>query len=94
MFNSVCRFTKLFNYNNVKTIEKFKVFHASPANVFDCLDDLGVTGMHMRESSMPMMGGKMNLQFLTPHKTGLGTKYRWTGKVMWWPLDFTVEVTK
>src|SRR5215216_6347133 len=78
----------------MKTLEQFKVFQASPEAVFSCLDDLGVTGMHMTESSMPMMGGKMDLQFLTSHKTGLGTKYRWTGKVMWWPLDFTVEVIK
>ena len=78
----------------MKTLEQFKVFQASPEAVFNCLDDLGVTGMHMTESSMPMMGGKMDLQFLTSHKTGLATKYRWTGKVMWWPLDFTVEVIK
>jgi hypothetical protein len=78
----------------VKTIERTKIYHAPSEAVFDCIDDLGVTGMHMTESSMPMMGGKMALQFLTPNKTGLGTKYKWTGKVMWWQLDFTVEVTK
>lgn len=78
----------------MKTIEKIKIYNAWPNAIFDCLDDLGVTGMHMTESSMPMMGGKMDLQFLSSHKTGLGTRYRWTGKVMWWQLDFTVEVTK
>lgn len=50
--------------------------------------------MHMTKSSMPMMGGKLNLEFITRHHTGLGSKYRWTGKVMWMEMDFTVEVTK
>ena len=78
----------------MKTIQKTISYKASPEKVFDCIDDLGVTGMHMAESSMPMMGGKMELEFLTPHKTGLHTRYRWTGKALWWKLDFTVEVTK
>ena len=78
----------------MKTIEKIKNYHASIDEVFDCLDDLSVTGMHMTESSMPMMGGKMNLEFLSPKKIGLNTKYRWTGKVLWMVLDFTVLVTK
>lgn len=79
---------------DMKTIQKIKKFRADPYAVFNCIDDLGVTGMHMTKSSMAMMGGKMELQFLTPHKTGLHTKYRWTGKVLWLPLDFTVQVTK
>ena len=78
----------------MKTIQKNKKFHASPEVVFDCLDDLGVTGMHMTKSSMPMMGGQIHLEFLTTHKTGLHTKYRWTGKALWRILYFTVEVTK
>ena len=78
----------------MRTIQKVKSYKASSKEVFDCIDDLGVTGMHMTESSMPMMGGKMHLEFLTPQKTGLHTKYRWTGKMLWWPLDFTVEVTR
>ena len=78
----------------MKTIEKIKNYQASTDEVFDCLDDLSVTGMHMTESSMPMMGGKMNLEFLSPNKIGLNTKYRWTGKVLWMALDFTVSVTR
>ena len=77
----------------MKTIERSKIYQASPIEVFDCLDDLGVTGMHMTESSIPMVGGKMDLEFLTDQKTGLNTKYRWTGKVLWWDLCFTVLVT-
>jgi hypothetical protein len=78
----------------MKTIERTEVYQATPEEVFDCLDDLGVTGMHMTESSMPMMGGKMDLQFITKHKKGLNTKYKWTGKVLWWKLDFTLLVTE
>lgn len=78
----------------MKTISQIKQYSASPEDVFDCLDDLGVTGMHMTTSSMPMMGGKLNLQFLSPDKTGLNTRYRWTGKVLWMSMDFTVVVTK
>ena len=78
----------------MKTIEETKQYAASPEEVFDCLDDLGVAGMHMTKSSMPMMGGKMNLNFLSLNKTGPHTRYRWTGKVLWWDLDFTVEVVR
>jgi hypothetical protein len=78
----------------MKTIEKIKTYKASSEEVFDCLDDLSVTGMHMTESSMPMMGGKMNLEFLSSNKSGLNTKYRWTGKALWMVLDVTVLVTR
>jgi len=78
----------------MKTVERIKIYRASPEEVFDCLDDLGITGMHMTESSMPMMGGKMDFEFLTEQKKGLHTKYKWTGKVLWRDMDFTVSVTK
>lgn len=78
----------------MKTLEQTMLYQASSKDVFECMDDLGVAGMHMTESSMPMMGGKMNLEFLTVQKKGINTKYRWTGKVLWMPLDFTVLVTK
>jgi hypothetical protein len=78
----------------MKTIIKIKTYQASAEAVFNCIDDLSVTGMHMTESSMPMMGGKMGLEYLSPSKTGLNTKYRWTGKMLGMALDFTVLVTK
>jgi hypothetical protein len=77
----------------VRTIAKKRSFKTDPITVFDVLDDLGVTGMHMTKNSMPMMGGEMDLNFLSSNRTGLHTRYRWTGKVMWLHLDFTVEVT-
>jgi len=78
----------------MKTIARTEIYNATPEIVFDHLDDLGVTGMHMTQSSMMMMGSKLDLKFLTEKKKGLGTKYRWTGKMMGIKMDFTVEVTK
>ena len=78
----------------MKTLKRIEIYQATPEEVFQCIDDLGVTGMHMTKSSMPMMGGKLDLNFLTANHTGLGSKYRWTGKVVSMTMDFTVEVTK
>ena len=76
----------------MKTVRKTKVYQASQEEVFDTLDDLGISGMHMTKSSMPMMGGELNLSFLTEFTKGPNTRYRWTGKVLWWKMDFTVQV--
>lgn len=78
----------------MKTITKTIIINASPEKVFETLDDLGVTGMHMTQSSAMMMGSKLHLQYLTENHKGLGSKYRWTGKMMGLNMDFTVEVTK
>ena len=78
----------------MKTLKRIETYNSTPDKVFKCIDDLGVTGMHMTKSSMPMMGGKLDLNFLTVNHTGLGSKYRWTGKVVGMPMDFMVEVTK
>jgi hypothetical protein len=78
----------------MKTLTRTEIYNASAADVFKTIDDLGVTGMHMTKSSMMMMGNKLNLQFLTENKTGFESKYRWTGKMMGFAMDFTVEVTQ
>lgn len=78
----------------MKTLSKAEIFNAPPKKVFDVMDDLGVTGAHMTTSSMMMMGSKLNLAYLTPFHKGSGTKYRWQGKMMGLPIDFTVEVTR
>ena len=78
----------------MKTITQKIQIQASPEKVFETLDDLGVTGMHMTQSSAMMMGSKLHLQYLTDNHKGLGSKYRWTGKMMGMNMDFTVEVTK
>lgn len=48
----------------------------------------------MTESSAMMMGSKLHLEFLTAKRTGVGSRYRWSGKVMGLVMEFTVEVTK
>src|ERR1044072_210990 len=82
------------NNEVMKTLSRTESYSASSYEVFKTIDDLGVTGMHMTESSMMMMGSKLKLEFLTPNKTGLDSRYRWTGKMMGIPMDFTVAVTK
>ena len=78
----------------MKTITQKMQIQASPEKVFESLDDLGVTGMHMTQSSAMMMGSKLHLHYLTDNHKGLGSKYRWTGKMIGMHMDFTVEVTK
>jgi predicted ATPase len=78
----------------MKTIKRTEVYDAPADIVFGYLDDLGVTGMHMTESSAMMMGNKLHIEFLTKHHTGFGSRYRWTGTMMGMSMDFTVEVTK
>jgi hypothetical protein len=78
----------------MKTLTHIASYSFLPDKGFQCLDNLGVTGMHMTQSSMMMIGSKLDLKFLTEHHTGLGTKYQWTGKMMGFRMDFTVEVTK
>ena len=78
----------------MKTIRRTEAYAASPKIVFHYLDDLGVTGMHMTESSTMMMGSKLHLKYLTDHHSGLGSKYQWTGTMLGMQMDFTVEVTK
>ena len=78
----------------MKTLKRSTTYPFPSDIVFQCLDNLGVTGMHMTQSSMMMMGSKLDLKFLTENHTGMGTKYRWTGKMMGIKMDFSVEVTK
>jgi hypothetical protein len=58
------------------------------------MDNIDNTGIHMTKSSMPMMGSRLELKQLSENATGLNSKFRWTGKVMWFTMDFTVVVTK
>lgn len=78
----------------MKSVTKNMFIRASPGKVFETLDDLGVTGMHMTKSSAMMMGSKLKLEYLTANHTGLASKYRWTGRMLGMKMDFTVEVTR
>lgn len=78
----------------IKHYEKEMVINDSSEEVFAFMDDIRNTGKHMTESSGAMAGSKLKIEWLSDHKTGLGTKYRWTGKVIGMKMDFTVEVSK
>lgn len=78
----------------VRHFERTMVINGMPEDVFAFMDDIRNTGRHMTENSGAMAGSKLHLEWLTDHKTGLGTKYRWTGKVVGMKMDFTVEVSK
>lgn len=82
------------NQRRVRTYERTMEISGSPDSVFAFMDDIRNTGKHMTENSNAMMGSKLGLQWLSDNKTGLGTKYRWTGKVAGMKMDFTVEVSQ
>ena len=78
----------------MKIKSKNILIHSSPEKVFAYMDNIGNTGMHMTKSSMPMMGSKLELKQLSENTTGLNSKFRWTGKMMGFTMDFTVIVSK
>jgi hypothetical protein len=78
----------------MKTAKRIEVYKADPEKVFHAIDGLGVTGMHMTNSSTMIMGSKLQIEYLTTNHTGPGTKYQWMGTMMGMKMDFTVEVTK
>lgn len=78
----------------LKKFERIEIMNGKHDEVFAFMDDINNTGMHMTEENGPMLGNKLTLEWLSENKTGLGTKYRWTGKVMGMKMDFTVVVTQ
>lgn len=78
----------------VKYYEREIIINGLPEDVFAFMDDIKNTGKHMTESSGAMAGSKLKIEWLSPNTTGLGAKYRWTGKVVGVKMDFTVEVSK
>lgn len=78
----------------IKHYEREIIISGSQEEVFAFMDDIRNTGKHMTESSGAMAGSKLKIEWLSDYKTGLGTKYRWTGKVIGMKMDFTVEVRK
>lgn len=78
----------------MKTIIEKVDIHAPVSAVFSHVDDIRNTGWHMTESSMPLMGSKLNLEIISKKPTGLGATYRWYGKVMGLTMDFTETVTQ
>ena len=78
----------------MKTYQVAAVIHSTPENIFQQLDDFSKTGMHMSQNSMMMMGSKLKLEQLSKEATGLGAKYRWSGKLLGMCIDFSEVVTK
>lgn len=70
------------------------VIKGAPQQVFAFMDNIENTGKHMTKNNAAMMGSKLNMQWLSEHHTGVGTKYRWTGKTLGLKMDFTVEVSQ
>jgi hypothetical protein len=78
----------------IKSYSRMLLIHGNQHNVFSFMDDLAKTGMHMTESSMMMMGSKLTLVDLTSNGTGVGSTFRWYGKMMGMKIDFTETVTE
>ena len=78
----------------MKTRSKTILIHSEARSVFLYMDNIGNTGMHMTKSSMPMMGSNLKLEQLSENPTGLNSKFRWSGKIMGFSMDFTVIVTR
>jgi hypothetical protein len=76
-----------------KTLEREILILAPVEKVFAFMDDLTQTGMHMSERSMMMMGSKLELERLPGPEKGVGATFRWSGKVLGLPVDFTETVT-
>ena len=78
----------------MKTKSKNILIHANVEQIFLRMDNFSKTGMHMTESSMMMMGSKLELEQLSVNATGIGASYRWYGKMVGLTIDFTETVTK
>lgn len=86
--------TDTIKKRKIRHYEREMIINGSQEEVFAFMDDISNTGKHMTESSPAMAGSKLKIEWLSDYKTGLGTKYRWTGKVVGLNMNFTVEVSK
>ncbi len=78
----------------MKTFQKTIIINATPQSVFEFMDDVRNSGMHMSKDSKAMMGTHLELQLLSKNFSGPETSYRYIGKVMGMTIDFTVVVTR
>ncbi|MBI2125811.1 MAG: SRPBCC family protein [Thaumarchaeota archaeon] len=75
--------------------QKVIEIRASPEEVFAFMDDIQNVGWHMEgQRSMPLMGGKLDLERLSTNATGEGATYRWYGKILGMKVDFSEVVSK
>jgi hypothetical protein len=78
----------------LKNLQREIIVQVAPEKVFAYMDNINNIGMHMIKSSKPMMSSKLELKQLSENPTGLNSRLRWFGKMMWFTMDFTVIVTK
>lgn len=78
----------------IRVVERTEIISENSEDVFAFMDDVANTGMHMTENNSAMMGGKFTVEWLTDYKKGLGSKYRWKGKVVGMKMNFSVVITK
>jgi hypothetical protein len=77
-----------------RTLEESVIVPAPPPRVFAWLDDPANTGMHMNRPSMAMFGAALRVERLSSTRTGVGTTYRSSGRVLGLPIEFTTTVTE
>lgn len=49
---------------------------APPAPAFAHLDDIRHVGEHMAKGSLPLLGGRLTLEIVSPAPSGVGARYR------------------
>ena len=68
---------------------------APAERVFAYVDDIRNLARHMSEGrSMAMMGSKLKLEIMTPEPTDVGAVYRYSGRMVGLPIDFSETVTR
>ncbi|HRH64778.1 MAG TPA: SRPBCC family protein [Bacteroidia bacterium] len=80
--------------NRLYTKKRSILIKSSPEKVFEYMDQLGNTGMHMMKDSAMMMGSKLKLEQLSENAIGLNSRFRWYGRMMGFQMDFTIVVIK
>lgn len=78
----------------MRTFQKTIAINAPPETIFAFMDDIHNSGMHMTGRSMAMFGSRLNLEVLSTASTGPDVSYRWKGRIVGLPVDFTVVVKK
>ena len=75
--------------------EQYQIEIDAPTDkVFAYMDDINNVGWHMSgESSMPMMGSRLQLEVIDDKK-GMGATYGWKGSVLGMAIDIKEIVTK
>ncbi len=66
---------------------------ASPAEIYEFLDDQSNLSAHMRQSSGMMLGSSMDIHMEPDHTRRVGSKFGFTGRIFGIPLSVAEVVT-